>query len=180
MVLISILVVTILFNTTTVNLDEETMINPGQLRNLVVTTLKSLEPEIPYSDAAVELIMLTAAVESNLGTYITQVGGPAKGIFQMEPATELDIWKNYLVYKPTLQAKVLSYRVPACPVKHELEWNLVYAIVMTRIKYLRSPVPMPANNKAELARVWKEVYNTRLGKGTVEKAIQKYTDMVET
>ena len=41
-----------------------------------------------YSRNAEELLMLTAACESNLGHYFKQLGGgPALGIFQVEPAT---------------------------------------------------------------------------------------------
>lgn len=56
-----------------------------QLRELVTHVLKKYDL---YSADAVELLMLTAATESNLGCYIKQVGGgPALGIFQCEPNT---------------------------------------------------------------------------------------------
>lgn len=154
------------------------MLDHRQLRELIVDVLKDMEPEVPYSDAAVELLMLTAAVESNLGTYIKQINGPAMGIFQMEPATEQDIWKNYLVYKPSLKAKVLSLKANQSLIKQEMRWNLAYAIAMARLKYFRSPKPLPKNNKEDLAKLWKDVYNTHLGKGTVEKAIKKYDELV--
>ena len=35
------------------------------------------------------LSLCTAAIESNCGYYIKQVGGPALGIWQMEPATRM-------------------------------------------------------------------------------------------
>lgn len=154
------------------------MLDHRQLRELIIDVLKDIEPEIPYSDSAVELLMLTAAVESNLGTYIKQVNGPAMGIFQMEPATENDIWKNYLVYKPSLKAKVLSLKANQSSVKNEMRWNTAYAIAMARLKYYRSPKVLPSSSKEDLAKMWKEVYNTHLGKGTVEKAIKKYDELV--
>jgi hypothetical protein len=58
-------------------------IHPGQLRSLIEETLRALEPEVPYSEPAVELLMMTAAAESALGRYIKQIGGPARGIFQI-------------------------------------------------------------------------------------------------
>jgi hypothetical protein len=152
------------------------MVDKIQLRDLIRLVLKDMEPLVPYSETAVELLMLTAAVESNLGTYIRQKGGPAQGIFQMEPATEKDLWVNYLEYKKGLRDKVRGYRAMS-PLKDELVWNTAYAIAMTRVHYLRAPSQLPPNTKEELAAYWKKVYNTHLGKGTVEKAIQKYESM---
>lgn len=40
-----------------------------------------------YSENAVNLILGTIAVESNMGRYYYQVNGPAIGIGQMEPNT---------------------------------------------------------------------------------------------
>jgi hypothetical protein len=175
-----LLTLTILLNYNVVNQGEDAMIDNVQLKGLIVRVLKDMEPEVPYSDTAVNLLMLTAAVESNLGTYLEQVRGPAQGIFQMEPNTEYDIWKNYLTYKPQLKDKINGYRAEDTKLgSEELKWNFVYAIAMARIKYLRSSHPLPPNNKEALATYWKLVYNTPLGKGTVEKAVKKYTDMVE-
>lgn len=154
------------------------MIDKGQLRSLIVRVLKDMEPEVPYSDTAVELLMLTAAVESNLGTYIEQVGGPALGIFQMEPNTEHDIWMNYIKYKPTLMQKMNGYCSEDTRVDKELSWNLCYGITMARLLYARVPAVLPENNPKALAEYWKKHYNTHLGKGTVEKAMQKYKDLV--
>jgi hypothetical protein len=155
------------------------MIEKTQLRHLISIVLKDMEPEIPYSETAVNLLMLTAAVESNLGTYIEQIGGPARGIFQMEPATEEDIWINYLAYKPNLKNKVESYMSDTKKIGNHMVWNYAYAIAMARLKYLRDPNPLPNNTKDDLAKCWKRVYNTSLGRGTVEKAIKKYEDLVE-
>ena len=46
------------------------------------------------SRAAENLILGTALQESNL-RYLRQLGdGPARGVYQMEPATHDDIWDN--------------------------------------------------------------------------------------
>ena len=58
--------------------------DPKQLKELIERVLRKVNL---YSDAAVDLLMLTAAQESACGKYIRQLGnGPALGIFQMEPA----------------------------------------------------------------------------------------------
>lgn len=149
------------------------MIDKNQLRELIT---KVLQDTNLYSDSAVELLMLTAAVESRLGTYIKQVQGPARGIFQMEPATEKDLWDNYLKYKPNIVKDIQKYTL-----RHpdELRFNIAYAICMTRIHYLRCPETIPpADDIRALANFWKKWYNTSAGKGTVDKAIAAYTDCV--
>jgi hypothetical protein len=42
---------------------------------------------IPVTITAADLLMATAAVETALGTYLLQIKGPARGVFQVEPAT---------------------------------------------------------------------------------------------
>lgn len=146
--------------------------NSDQFRDVISRVLKDAGL---YSDAAVELLMMTAAVESNFGTYLNQVNGPALGVFQMEPNTHDDIWDNYLRYKGNLYELVSEYQTIVDGSYQQLETNLAYAIVMTRVHYLRVPEPLPnAADQLGLAQYWKEHYNTRHGKGKIEHAIEKY------
>lgn len=154
------------------------MINPTQLKKYVI------EPELKrlglYSNNAVLLLMGTAAQESKMGEYLKQLGnGPARGIFQMEKATERDIWLNYLRYKPELRAKVSVVVRKTEPWKtDEIMWNLRYAAAMCRIHYLRKRGAIP-NNKEGFANYWKKHYNTFKGRGTVEEFIENYNRYVE-
>lgn len=135
-----------------------------QLRDLITRVLKGTDY---YSESAVELLMLTCATESNLGTYLRQGGGgPAVGIFQMEPFTHNDIWRTHgHILKPLLGEQNVD----------RLEYDLRYATIMSRVHYLRVSEPLPSEkNVTMLASYWKRFYNTRLGKGTVEKAISNY------
>lgn len=150
------------------NLVDEEM-NKHQLRKLIAETLKEVDL---YSHEATELLMLTAAVESQGGEYIEQIRGPANGIFQMEPATELDIWKNYLAYKPHLKDKAEKFLLGTIEDEEEV-WNLKYAIIMARLHYLRVPKPLPRSILG-MAEYWKSYYNTYEGKGSVDKAIEAY------
>jgi len=162
------------------SIDPVTMsFNPEQFRELIVNVLKYLEPEIPYSDTAVELLMLTAATESNLGQYLRQVRGPARGVFQMEPRTEQDIWNNYLVYNEMLKNKIegllfiYNHADKGFP---DMIGNLPYQIAMARVYYWRVPHPLPNSNPVALATYWKQHYNTHLGAGTINKAKEKYKE----
>jgi hypothetical protein len=150
---------------------------------IVVPTLKYLDPEIPFSDAAVNLLLLTWATESHGGKYIKQLGGgPALSVFQMERATHDDHWKNWLRYKPDLWTKVdtLTLRHQFLLDRFdELAGNLYYATAMARVHYFRSRYPLPsADDEIGLAMMWKDVYNTHLGKGVPDKAINDYRKYV--
>lgn len=160
-------------------------INSNQLRTLIVQpVLAALD--LPAPDVAENLIMGTAAHESHLGDYIKQVGGgPAMGIYQMEPATLDDCYVNYLDYasRSTLKAAVDGFLAaqPAAadgtPDKAaQLASNMAYATAMCRIRYYRAPGSLPSdpNDLNGLAAYWKQYYNTPLGAGTVEQFIADY------
>lgn len=149
------------------------MLSERHFRLYVVRpTLEYLEPEIPYSKAAENLLMGTATHESRLTSLVQIGGGPAKGLFQIEPNTEQDNWDNYLRYKPDLKEKVEKL----CGIRSlDLTGNLPYQVAMARIKYYRSSHPLPAADDIEgQAKIWKIVYNTVHGKGTEEKFIKHY------
>ena len=150
------------------------MIDSKQLRELIIKpTLRYLEPEITYSEAAVELLMMTCAHESRLGTYIKQVQGPALGIYQMEPATEEDIFRNFLDFKPSLLTKVVNHT----GLGEELIWNLQYATIMARVHYYRDSEALPdVEDVRALAKYAKRVYNTELGKATADDYLYAYRD----
>jgi len=151
------------------------MINSKQLRKyVVVPELKRLGL---HTKAAENLIMGTAAQESRLGEYLVQLGnGPARGIFQMEKATEKDIWVNYIKYKPNIRDKILQITTTKTPYyMDEIIWNLRYAVAMSRIHYLRVKEKLPDHDDVgALARYWKKYYNTSLGRGTTEEFIKNY------
>jgi len=145
-----------------------------QLRSLI---RQVLSPCGLYSEAAEELLIMTAAAESLGGQFIYQVGGPAVGIFQMEPNTHDDIWENYLKYKPALASETDFWTHSKD--SEALVYNLAYAILMARIHYLRVAEPLPpATDIDGLAYYWKKYYNTYLGKGTVRGAKEKYLDYI--
>jgi hypothetical protein len=149
--------------------------NKLQLKKLVRETLTEIGF---YSLEAEDLVLGTIAQESAGGEYIEQINGPALGICQMEPATHDDIWKHWLVYKTSLQARIVSFTTSKKPKADELRWNLKYAIAMCRVFYLRKPGAIPLTLKSQ-AEYWKKHYNTYLGAGSVEEYIRNYKKYVE-
>lgn len=146
---------------------------PSHFREcIVIPTLEYLDL---YSPDAVELLMGTAAQESQLGVFLKQIKGPALGVYQMEPATYKDIMDNFLRYKPDLQVKVLelSGAFPLWP--DEIKGNLYVATALARVHYLRVSTPLPdAKDIVGMARYWKNYYNTSKGRGTTFEFVRNY------
>lgn len=163
---------------------------PEHLEFLIDLVLTHMHPTVKYSQNAITLLMLTAAVETHLGEYIYQLNkGPAVGIFQMEPRTEMDLWE-YILRKPKLASmmKNFGYDPPWVLPQRGLRshtraaGDLVYQIIMARIYYWRVREPLPGSNPVKgvwnLAEYWKQHWNTPAGKGTAGQAVRAYQKYV--
>ena len=156
------------------------MLNPKQfVEEIIRPTMMFLEgrdtSQVKWGGQAAEELMLgTALVESDL-SYLRQLGGPALGIYQMEPATAKDILENYVGYRGYL-GEAINMIAGVWPMKSvQIQGNLFLATALTRIHYRRVPEPLPAaGDTAGQARYWKEFYNTEAGKGTPEKYLAKW------
>lgn len=156
-------------------------INSTQLLEQVV------RPTLQYIDLdslSAEILLLgTCAQESGMGTYLHQVGGPAFGIYQMEPKTHDLLWSDFLSKRPALADKVKSL-LPSRSIYakrvNELVTNLNYATAMTRIYYLQFDEELPKpDDVIGMAAYWKKYYNTPAGKGTVDEFIINYKKYVK-
>jgi len=162
-----------------------------QLTDMIIIVLNYLSPTIPVKVEAIELLLLTAAVESDFGTYVRQIpSGPALGIFQVETTTELDLWR-WISGKP----KLLNLMLPLIgdPIL-SLEgltpsiYNIAYQIALARLFYWRIPESLPKvryissgltdESVNALAKYYKKYFNTELGKSSVEKAANAYRKYV--
>lgn len=136
-----------------------------QFRDLIRRTLQNVDSAL-CSDAAINLLLGTAAQESKFGEYIRQIRGPALGVFQMEPATFDWLRDKYsLKYPAVLKARMAE----------ELEWDLFLSILTARLRYRVIPEALPSSSDVlALALYWKQHYNTPAGAGTVEEFIANY------
>ena len=148
------------------------MIHIADLANIIDEATKAIGM---HSMAATQLLLGTAAVESRWGHYIWQQGGPALGIWQVEPSTHTDCWTNWLDYRPDIAALVLelapSWRrldhpSSGIPIDHlALVESPHYCCAIARIKYRRVKEPLPlAGDWAGFERYHKQYYNTVKGK----------------
>jgi hypothetical protein len=130
-----------------------------------------------WSEAAEMLLMGTAAQESLL-THTRQIGGPALGYFQMEPATHDDCWTNFLDDRAELKAAVLAIRAATgTPEAVEMATNPRYAAAMARVRYLRVSAAIPTSPRA-IAAYWKLHYNTPLGAGSVDDFVANWNRLL--
>lgn len=154
----------------------------NELRNLIEEVLRQLAtlPSYPSINRkeAVELLMGTCAQESHLGKYRKQIGGgPALGIYQMEPATFDDIVENYLSFNPSLKSKIMEASGVRELKAGDLVNNDKLSTCMARVHYLRVKEAIPSSLDGQ-ARYWKKYYNTPLGAGTEEEYKSNYKNLV--
>ena len=146
------------------------VLNAKQHRELVIKPTL-LEIEL-WSPAAEELVFGTAIVESRL-SFIRQLGGgPALGLWQIEPDNHREGYENFLEYREGLYDQVLSLSAPGQTFEENLTSNMQYGAAICRLCYYRAPEALPdEGNLKGHARYWKRYYNTPLGAGTEGKYI---------
>ena len=140
-------------------------IDRKQLRSYIIRP--ALSPHGLWSANAEELLMLTAAKESKLGFWIHQLGnGPALSPWQVEPATFDWLRGTFPQY--------LGGRDSS-----ELVHDLRLGALAARVRYLVDPDPLPhAHDIMGMAMLWKRIFNTVKGKGTVDEAVEAYQKYV--
>lgn len=138
------------------------------LAALVLKTLSNYDRKMDSYDALM-LILRTGAAEGGY-RHLRQLGGPALGFFQMEPDTALDLVVNFLNSREVLTALVDTAAGGSAwrgDLDYHLASNIALQIALCRLKYWRSPGPIPpAQDLNGQAKYWKEHYNTSAGKGT--------------
>ena len=163
------------------------MIKPTELRDHVIRP--TLDRMAYYytginSPAAVNLLIGTAVHESTIDkyTYLHQRGGPAMGIYQIERATEQSVYIDHLRFAGPERSEAVqnlaTHRANNVVGGSALDLcaNLIYQTAIARLIYWyreftwsRDPTGVEA-----LGILWKLVYNTHLGAGTVEQFVDHY------
>jgi hypothetical protein len=153
------------------------MIAIDNLREIVRPVLTMLGM---WSPAAEELVIGTIAKESHLLKWDKQICGPAVGACQMEPETEYDIWHRWLFpRRPDLVTLITSICGATGPNPARLRYDLIYNIIMCRLRYYRVPEPLPESHDVQaLADYWKIHFNTYKGKGKPEEFVELYYTLV--
>lgn len=153
-------------------------LNAAALRAHIRSTLQLFDPRMVAPEAE-NLLLGTCAQESRLGTDRRQVGGgPALGIYQIEPATEQSLWHDYLSYRKPLAIAVAKVCGVDSPDRWHLENNLAYQHIMVRLRYwawVKAPIPLTIEGQAVY---WDVHYNANPHHGTPAEYIENYRRFV--
>jgi len=155
------------------------MIDYNQFKNLVL--IPALQSINLYSEDAVALLLATMAQESDFGEYIGQEGGPAMGVFQMEPFVYNDIVINFLSSHETLKQLILkACSTDTFPLPDRIIYDLRLATIMARVFYERCPGALP--DSKDIQGQWnyyKEYWNTRDGAATEEEFMANHAKYIK-
>ncbi|MBR0560029.1 hypothetical protein [Neokomagataea anthophila] len=134
-----------------------------------------------WSSAAENLLVGTALAESR-AVYVRQVGGgPALGLWQMEPATHDDCWLNFLNFpaQSRFATAVLAMIARDINPVEQLVCNLRYACAMARVRYYRAQEPLPAaTDAAGLSLYHKHHYNTAQGAANPQANVAFFAEAI--
>lgn len=158
------------------------LFNPRHVRDYVIRpVLAALN--LPAPATAERLLMGTAAQESQFN-HLKQIGGgPASGLWQMEPGTLFDLFDRFVArqdrWKPILRLLATEDILPPTSrdfLVFSLQSNLPFACAMARLHYYARPFDMKLVSLTApgLARIWKQHYNTMLGKGKESEFVENY------
>lgn len=149
--------------------------NTSDVKTIIEGVLSDMQQSSP---AFVNLLLGTCAQESHMGEYERQIGGPALGIFQMEPNTFNDIQNNYLQYHDNLQTMVNSYMSEdRAPVPEDVVGNHQFAAAMAACSYMRHGIPfstLDPNNAAQMYIYYKKYYNSAGGAATEQEFLTNW------
>ena len=137
------------------------------IKEIIKWTLEYLDM---YSDDALNMVYRTGMAESGY-RVLRQQGGPAVGFFQVEPATMFDTIENFVNYRPELKIKLYGIGYDDSDAEMRMLSNIALQVAFCRLKYRRDKKAIPSSMEGQ-ARYWKRVYNSEMGKGTIEHFLE--------
>lgn len=136
-------------------------------RWVIQPTLQRIGVQNPQAE---QLLLITAALESDLGAHIRPQGQRGLGIYQIHGLTHRHVWDDFLAQTPELASVVrgLASQHDFLEQPHaELATNLSYSTAIAWFIYARNAdFSLSAEASAEdLVRLWKRFYHP---KGTID------------
>lgn len=152
------------------------------LRRTLRYVTKTLKPDGEWCTPRVhDLLMETAAVETALGEIVRQKNGPALSVWQILGFNFEEIREYFGKRDPELLARAMQFYNPNL----SEEWNRVHNVPWTAAMSLlfyekasRGNFLSRLDTLDSRGRLWKQLYNTRLGKGTVKGYKQRAREYV--
>ena len=152
-------------------------IDVTQLRDVIVKpTLIALGL---WSPGATQLLLGTAAQETQLGKYLIQQkigfrGGI--GIFQMQSPAFMSTWDKMVTPNLVMRNRLkLLLGYESRPVADRMASDLLLATAMCRLYYAAITTALPqADDVTGMANYYKTYYNTAIGKSTTQEFVRNY------
>lgn len=145
-----------------------------KMKQLTEIVLKRM-PHVEVSDNLINLVVETCIAESNGGYFIKSLGGDF-GVLQLRINTVHDLLTWLKDNHKDIFDSVMQFRNSELPTKDNLETNIPYSIALCVCEYWRKAGPNFTKHIGtikERAIMWKSVYNTKKGRGTVKAYITR-------
>ena len=141
--------------------------------DIVMPSLRLLEAQagIPVTPLYTNLVMGTLAQESMLGTYVSQVNGPALGPEEIE-GQSLDTLLASLTAQE--RSALANLTIAAQPADVNAVGNFYYAVAVVRLFYRHKPGDPASNTVSGLFAYYKQWYNTPAGAATLAEWIDNW------
>lgn len=133
-----------------------------------------------YSVDALHLMLGTLICETNF-EFLKQEGGPALGIYQIEPSTYAAICKylNRSDNRPMRDRILAGCFYDNFPTENALTSNLALNTLIARTKYFMIPEQLPNFKDIQgQAKYYKNYYNTAFGEGSLDRYVSLYTKFI--
>jgi hypothetical protein len=133
-----------------------------------------------YSDDSLAMVVRTGMAESGYRALKGYgEGNPAIGFWQIEPATMNDMIDNYIAYRSHYKKNLISLGMNfEQDTIMSVMSNMAVQAALCRLHYRRDKNPIPSWDDLEAqASYWKRVYNSHLGRGTVEHFMEANKDV---
>ena len=118
-----------------------------------------------WSEAAEQLLMMTAVAESGLKYIVQKNDGPARGFFQMEPWVCDDLIDSRLQNNPYRQQSLNFMNIHSS----EKTLTLDFSFMVLSCRYFYMEIPQALPHKQDFEGIWryyKKYWNTKKGKAT--------------
>ena len=128
-----------------------------------------------------QFMLAVAAQESHCGEYFKQLGNVERGgegIWQVEPPTRDDLYKNVLQYRKNLMKLVSDFCTPMC--QYPLIQLPMYNCAIARLCVYRYKEAMPEfGARDQMWELYKKRYNSRQGAAKKEEWDDNWQRFVE-
>lgn len=152
------------------------------LRRTLQFVTRTLRPDGSWCSKNVhDLLMETAAVETALGYLVRQQNGPALSVWQILGFNFVETREYFAKKDPGLLERAMSFY----NTNRSEDWNRVHNIpwtaAMSILYYEKASMGtflVKLDTLDSRGKLWKDIYNTRLGKGTVRRYKQRALEYV--